>query len=299
MKCTRFAVGIAAVVAMATVVTAEDRAQTPPLVAMDTFTNRPYVGLAMEPVEQLDLIKQMGFAGVTWTQVAAEQAHAIANQAERRGLKLVAVYCGATITPEGALTIAPGVSELIARLAPHGTLIWLHIGGKGPSIGSLGADAPAIQTLRETANLAAKHGLKVAIYPHAGEWTEKFGDALTVANLVDRPNFGVTFNLCHALASGDEANIASLIERAGPRLLMVTINGADTGVTGPKWDRLIQTLDRGSYNVRIVLDALAGIGYKGPIAVQGYGLGGGARTNLAQTMDGWKKLTERAPKVAP
>jgi sugar phosphate isomerase/epimerase len=297
MTRTRTALGIAAIVALASasVATAEDPTATPPLFAMDTFTNRPYVPEVMEPPAQLDLIQEMGFAGATWTQVPADQAVAVATEAERRGMKLAAVYCSAKIGPDGGLTIAPGVPELIDALAPHGTLIWLHIGGKGPEIGSLDADATAIRALRAAADLAARRGLKVAIYPHAGEWTERFADALAVANLVDRPNFGVTFNLCHALAAGEEAAIPALIARAGPRLLFVTINGADAGVTGPKWDRLIQTLDRGTYNVRIVLDALATIGYTGPIAVQGYNLTGGARTNLARTRDGWKTLTTPAP----
>ena len=73
----------------------------------------------------------------------------------------------------------------------------------------------------------------MAIYPHIGDWTERFEDALRVARLVDRQNFGVTFNLCHTLAAGDEETIPALLEKAGSSLLAVTINGADAGVKGP------------------------------------------------------------------
>ena len=119
-----------------------------------------------------------------------------------------------------------------------------------------------------------------------------------MARLVDRKNFGVTFNLCHALAAGDEDKIPALLEEAGASLFAVTINGADAGVKGPQWNRLIQTLDRGSYDVGIVLRTLKRLGFKGPIGLQGYGLSGDRRDNLARSMGGWKRLSAKAAKQA-
>ena len=118
--------------------------------------------------------------------------------------------------------------------------------------------------MRSLAATAERNGLRIAIYPHIGDWTERFEDAVQVARLVDRKNFGVTFNLCHTLAAGDEDRIPALLEEAGPSLFAVTINGADAGVKGPQWNRLIQTLDRGSYDVGIVLRTLKRHGLSGP-----------------------------------
>ena len=106
---------------------------------------------------------------------------------------------------------------------------------------------------------------------------------------MDRKNFGVTFNLCHTLAVGDEPRIPALLEQAGTSLLAVTINGADADVKGPQWNRLIQTLDRGSFDVGVVLRTLRKIGYDGPIGLQGYGLEGDRRDNLARSMAAWRK----------
>jgi len=108
----------------------------------------------------------------------------------------------------------------------------------------------------------------------------------------------VTFNLCHWLRVDDEKNMKSLIESAMPHLFVVSINGADSG--GKDWKTLIQTLDRGTFDVRKFLKTLADSGFTGPIGFQGYGIGGDAHDNLnrtmdaCRTMDAWRELNEPA-----
>jgi sugar phosphate isomerase/epimerase len=111
-----------------------------------------------------------------------------------------------------------------------------------------------------------------------------------VAKKVDRKNVGVTFNLCHWLMVDDEKNMKSLIESAMPHLFVVTINGADSG--GKDWKTLIQTLDRGTFDMRGFLKTLGDSGYTGPIGFQGYGIGGDARENLNRTMNAWLELNK-------
>lgn len=57
------------------------------------------------------------------------------------------------------------------------------------------------------------------------------------------------------------------------------------------WDRLIQTLDRGSFDVGNFLNTLRKPGYTGPIALQCYPLGGDVRENLQRSMAAWRKLS--------
>jgi len=139
--------------------------------------------------------------------------------------------------------------------------------------------------------MAAKSGLRVALYPHTGFWVERVEDAIRVAEKVDRKNVGVTFNLCHWLRTDDETNMKSLIKSAMPHLFVVSINGADSG--GKDWKQLIQTLDRGSFNILRFLKALKKSGYTGPIGLQGYGIGGDAYENLKRSMSAWRKLSEK------
>jgi sugar phosphate isomerase/epimerase len=262
-----------------------------PFYAMDTCTKRPYPKNDITPAQQFDMLKEMGYAGIAWTEAPADHVKKAAQGAEARGLKIFTIYCSATVTPAGELKASPLIEPIMEALQGHGTVIWLHIGGRGPRIENLSGSEPVIVRLAELAANADRHGLKIALYPHIGDWTEHFADALRVAHLVNHKNFGVTFNLCHTLAVGDEEKIPGLIEQAGPSLFAVTINGADAQVKGPKWDRLIQNLDRGSYDVGIVLRTLKRLGYVGPIGLQGYGIGGDRRVNLEHSMRGWRRLS--------
>jgi sugar phosphate isomerase/epimerase len=259
-----------------------------PFYAMDTAFQRG--GLAVE--QQLELVKDLGFDGIAWTETDPESAGAVAVSAEKRGLKMYAVYCQAQVTPDGQLKYGPHLQKLMTALKGRGTIIWLHIGGKGPAFDSLTGKEPLVAGLRGLADVAAKNGLRVAIYPHVGEWTARFGDATTLATLVNHPHFGVTFNLCHCLATGDEENIPKLLSEAKSVLMTVTINGADKGVKGARWDRLIQALDKGTYDPQIVLRTLRQIKFVGPVGFQGYGIAGDARSILTPTIDAWRKLSQ-------
>jgi len=258
--------------------------------AMDTAFRRP--GLTQQ--QQFELVKELGYAGIGWHEEAPDRAKANAEAMEKLGLKMHAIYCAARVSPDGKLAYSPNLKKLMAALKGHGTIIWLHIGGRGPDFDKLTGDEPAVKSLRELADAAAANGLRIAIYPHVGQWTAKFANAAKLAKVVNHPQFGLSFNLCHALAMGEEKQIPALLEQARDRLFTVTICGADSGVTGGRWNRLIQTLDKGTYDVCALLKKLRQIGFKGPIGFQGYGIRGDARSILEPTMAAWRKLSAAA-----
>ena len=264
----------------------ESPALTNAFYAMDTAFQRP----ELDPAQQLALVKQLGFDGIAWHEQPPEEAKAAALAAEKNGLRMFTIYCGGQVTPEGGLACSPSLPALMAALKGHGTLIWLHLGGKGPAIASLSGNDPVVEKLRALAAIAAENDTRIALYPHVGEWTERFGDATRLAKVVNHPALGVTFNLCHCLATGDEKRIPALLEEAAFVLLTVTINGADAGVAQPDWSRLIQTLDQGSFDVGALLRKLEQIGFTGPIGFQGYGIKGSARSILEPTMARWRQL---------
>ena len=262
-----------------------------PFYAMDNCTKRPYPKNDITPAAQLDLLKELGYAGIAWTEEPVEDVKAAADEAKKRGLKMFAIYCAAQVTADGELSHSPHLAEIMAALKGHDTVVWLHIGGKGPAFASLKGTEPLVKKLRALSDTASANGLRVAVYPHVGEWTARFGDAVQLAKVVDHPQFGVTFNLCHTLAMGDEKRIPELLDGAKGHLFTVTINGADAGIAKPDWSRLIQTLDKGSYDTRIVLSKLRQLSWTGPIGVQGYGIPGDRRANLTASMEAWKKLS--------
>jgi sugar phosphate isomerase/epimerase len=278
-------------VPLSTALAAEGGTPANPFYAMDTAFQRP----GLTPAQQLDLVKELGYAGIAWHEQAPAQARASALEAEAHGLTMFTIYCAAQVTPEGELTHSPQLPALMEALKGRHTIIWLHLGGKGPAMAALTGEEPVIKKLRALAQTASANETRIALYPHFGEWTARFGDAVKVAKLVNHPALGVTFNLCHCLATGDEARIPELLGQAAAVLTTVTINGADSGVQSPDWKRLIQPLDRGSYDVGIVLRKLKQIGFTGPIGFQGYAINAEARAILQPTMAKWRELTSAKP----
>ena len=81
----------------------------------------------------------------------------------------------------------------------------------------------------------------------------------------NRQNLGVCFNLCHFLILEDGKDLERRLTAAAPHLLSVNINGADGGdTTKMGWKRLIQTLDRGSFDVGRVLRTLERLALRRP-----------------------------------
>jgi len=67
----------------------------------------------------------------------------------------------------------------------------------------------------------------------------------------------VTFNLCHFLKQNDAADLGKTLRAAAPKLLSVSINGADSGDTKAMgWDRLIRPLGEDTFDVASVMRLL-------------------------------------------
>jgi sugar phosphate isomerase/epimerase len=155
----------------------------------------------------------------------------------------------------------------------------------------IGGDERAVALIREIADKAAPFGVKLALYPHSGDWLERVEDGLRLTRLSDRENVGVMFNLCHWLKIDEESRLEALLEEAAPHLFAVSIHGADRAKeiqegTG-NW---IQPLGKGSFDVLHLLNLLDKVGFHGPIGLQCYGIPGDARDHLTQSMSAWRAL---------
>jgi len=258
------------------------RGLTNPFFAFDNGTGRG----RLTPETQAKMLKELGYAGIGYTD--AKEIPEMLKALDEYGLKMFSIYVGAKIAPDGP-TYDPGLKGAIKALKGQDTIIWLFITGQAPD-----AESQAVQVVREIADLAGRADLRVALYPHFGFYVARVEDALRVIKKVGRPNVGVSFNLCHWLKLDDEKNMERLLTAAMPHLFMVSINGADRGETRKmNWDRLIQTLDRGNFDVYRFLETLRKLGYSGPIGLQCYGIKGDPRENLKRSMGAWRKFVAR------
>jgi sugar phosphate isomerase/epimerase len=186
----------------------------------------------------------------------------------------------------------------LAAMRPYHTVLWLAINkvtgpdGKPRAVSAVEADDFVVGQIRAIAEAAQAQGVTIALYPHTGFWLARVEDALRVAGRIDRADVGVTFNLCHWLkVEGAERDPVPVLRAALPRLMFVTINGADTGDTRAMgWDRLIQPLDAGSYDVGAFVRTLRRIGYTGPVGFQGYNIKTEPREVLTRTIGAWRRF---------
>lgn len=240
--------------------------------------------------EQAEMLKELGYAGVghIWLDQVAERIKTL----DEAGLTLFQITMNVDVSP-GKTPYEAKFKEVLSLVKGRHLQFALLLNGMKPSDPSV--DPHAVAILREMSDLAQDAGAQLLLYPHQGSWVERIEDSIRVADQVNRPNVGVMFNLCHWLRVDKQRDYARLLQQAMPRLWAVSINGADDHDEKPGWDRYIQPLDKGSFDVGKFLKTLQDLGYRGPIGLQCYGIGGDTREHLARSLAAWKKLRPALP----
>lgn len=238
-------------------------------------------------LEQAEMLKELGYPGVghIWLDKVAERLKTL----DDAGLKLYQITMAVDMAP-GKQPYDPRFKDVLPLLKGRHVQFDLLLNGLKSS--DPAGDAHAVEILREMSDLALDSGSQLLLYPHQSSWVERIEDSIRVADKVNRPNVGVMFNLCHWLRVDKQRDYKPLLRQAMPRLWAISINGADELDEQPGWARYIQPLDKGSFDVGGLLKTLKELGYKGPIGLQCYGIGGDTREHLARSMAAWKKLSE-------
>ena len=234
---------------------------------------------------QVKMLKELGYDGMDHTGV--DNLEEKLAQLDRHSLRLFAVYLDVWADKEKQ-SVSEGLEKSLKLLKGRDVVLWVPIRSHDFQPSSDKGDEQAVAVIRRIADLAAANGLKVALYPHSFFYVQKVDDALRLVEKINRPNVGLTFNLCHWLRV-DNSELKPLLQKAAPHLMMVTINGAD--MEGD-WKQLIQPLDSGEFDVENLLTILKEINYRGPIGLQGYGIGGDVEENLRQSIKAWDRMTK-------
>jgi sugar phosphate isomerase/epimerase len=242
---------------------------------------------------QLKLIKELGFAG--WGMHDTLDVAEVLRMMDPLGLKLFTIYVGIDLDKPDS-PWSPKLPAALKDLKGRDTVIWLFVIGRKHALASEEGDAVAVKAIRDVAAMAKESGVAVSLYPHYGFYVSSVRDALRLVRKVDRANVGLTFNLCHWLRADRGKDLDGLLRDVRPYLQIVTINGADKE---GDWDRLIQPLGNGNYDVYGFLAQLRAVGFRGPIGLQGYGIKGDVREHLKQAMKTWREYGERLSREKP
>ena len=237
--------------------------------------------------EQAVMLKELGYDGVghIFLDKVAERIQTL----DGAGLKLYQITMNVDVAP-GKTPFEPRFKDVLKLVKGRNVQFALLLNGMKPS--DVSVDSRAVEILREMSDLAKESGSQLLLYPHLGSWVERIEDSIRVADKVDRPNVGVMFNLCHWLRVDKSRDYQPLLKKAMPRLWAISINGADALDEKPGWARYIQPLDKGDFDLTAFLKTLKELGYKGPIGLQCYGIGGDTKEHLARSMAAWQKLKQ-------
>jgi sugar phosphate isomerase/epimerase len=263
-----------------------DKGLTNPFFAMDTGTIDETHKTAKS---QAEMVRELGYAGIGYWERDDSRGAAglkeMLGELNKCGLKAYPVYFMIKLE-EPNERYMPLIAESIKLLAGRETMVWLAITSDVYKRSSPAGDEKAVSIIRAVADLANNSGVGVALYPHADLWLEKIDDAVRVAGKANRRNVGVIFNLYHWLKTDRPANMEAAIKKAMPYLFAVTINGTTEAGS-------IEALDGGTFDVYKFLKVLKREGFKGPIGLQGYGIGGDVRENLRRSMEAWRGFSQR------
>ncbi len=242
------------------------------------------------PEEQARVAQEAGCDGIGYndTNRPEDIDHWLAAMSPR-GLKLYSLYIYTFPDKPAAERYPSHLRETIRKLKGTDTIIWMTLRETQDKSKTAHDDA-CVAMVNEVADWAKESGLKVALYPHTGFYVASAEEALRIVEKVHRPDVGMTINVCHELMQHNGDRIIEMVERAGPRLFLVTINGADKdGKNGGT----IQPLGQGNYDVYAFLKALKKAGYQGPVGLQCYSVPGDQKENLRASMTAWKEYRKR------
>ena len=125
----------------------------------------------------------------------------------------------------------------------------------------------------------------MAIYPHAGFYVATAVDAARIAKAANRPNVGMSIDLCHEFVTGHGSELDETIRQFAPLATLVSINGVDVAKKN-----YFGRLDQGDFDLATSLKKLRAAGYQGPIGWQGFRVEGDPRENLRLSMEAWEKM---------
>jgi len=228
--------------------------------------------------KKANLIKESGFNGIEISEL--DQFKEKFNAILKLGFKPSSLYTKLDLDePE----LDPRLVDAIKMMKGLGTIICPYIIKKnGASLHSRDKDVDkiAIHLLRKLSDLADESGLQVAIYPHLNFYVEKVDHAAMIAKKANKKNLGLSFNLCHWLATtnvDERLELNKQIKTLSPYLKMISINGANNIISSKPniWGDYILPLGEGSFDVKSLVKYVAiDLGLNIPIGIQCYNLKG-------------------------
>lgn len=242
--------------------------------------------------EQAEIVKNIGYPAIGGH--TSDDYFARRASLDKAGLKMPELYYGFDLAENGETSYKEGLKEIIKDSKDRDLLVSLFLNAKSFTDNKEEGDPLIAKGIQELADFAADYNVKIAIYPHVNNYCEESAHSVKLAKLVDRDNVGVIFNTCHFLKVEGDKGWEEKLLTALPYLYMVSIHGADAGNTKEMgWDRLIQPLGEGTFDVYGLVKLLKDNGYDGLFGLQCYNIQQDFDVALTRSMNTWLDYQKR------
>jgi len=243
---------------------------------------------------QARLVKELGYDGISGH--GEEKYFEFRKALDAVGVAMPEIYIPLKID-QGVPPYHPLLKDLIRDSKNRDLLVTLHLHSEIYKNNKQEGDQKFASIIAELADYAAQYNVKLAIYPHIAFYCEEIDHVVKLVKLIDRPNVGAVFNLCHFLKVEGAEKMEKQALKVLPYLFMVSVSGADNGDTkSMDWDRLIQPLGMGTFDSYSLVKLLKDNGYNGKFGLQCYNIKMDCKPALAQSLNTWKEFKKRYKK---
>ncbi len=220
------------------------------------------------PAEQIALSQTAGYAGLALSSydVSATRLEQFADHPDVQAgrFRIPALLWWVDSNPLTADFITKILDPILDQLVRMDCALWVVIAGTHDAAGR----AAALAKLHTIADRCAAKNGRLVLYPHAGTTFVCTSEALSLYRdlaSLGHPEVRLSIHLCHEQAAGKMAQIATTVADAAPYLAIASINGSNNGGD-------IKPLDQGTYDPTPFLQALAAVGFSGPMTLHTYNL---------------------------
>ena len=254
--------------------------------------NFDFKRLAATPTEQLDILEQLGYQGMTMNigpKVKIELVDQYIEATEGRDFKFYAGYIPALFTEYNTALFAHA-DEVLKRLKKADAKLWLIIRATELE------ESKVLEAVRVLIDMSKAAEVEFVLYPHDNTTVQSAEEALVYIDKLNRSEVYISLHLCHEIRAGNGERLTEVAQKIKPYLRLPSISGANSSYVedGKDWSDSIKALDEGDYDTSKLLQALNDIEYKGPIILHTFGLQKGEADHHHRSMKRYLELQTEA-----
>jgi sugar phosphate isomerase/epimerase len=246
----------------------------------------------LPPAEQVKLLKDNGYDGITLRMAKAEHVDEflefdkIVNATPN--FKIYSVFVRYNFADSQVdKNRWKAVVDLIEN---KGIDLWFIFGKPEPGVDDEHVEA----ILRNVVSYAATKKVPVTLYPHSWCYFETSEDCLPMVKKINDPNLKMALLTCHELKAGNGDRLVEVVNKVKDHISFMVISGAsqEVDITSRKSmdATTIQPLEDGEYDFSNFLKTLAKANFKGPVGYINFKFNKAPETYLPESIKEWNRL---------